>query len=287
MAITSNIKNEKDFNSMTVDELLNTLPSMNGTEKIVLGYVKSNPGTLKSILNGMIEVAGGNLSVYSDPVTNAMKALVEKIDIDELENEFLSKKITLEEALFVETFRKCITEGTELTELTPEYSMFVLGVVSVVEKLYEGNNSEVWTAVMRSISKEDILRHSSSIKDMGFEKDSDIMKAIIAMEKKLDEIYDPIEDVKEDIKNSKKKAKSAFEKAMESANNTADDAKKELEKTRSNSSSMGGGSSDCGVGCYIGVGLGMLAVGAVLYFGYNHFFGDGVSEDDNDITIID
>jgi len=45
------------------------------------------------------------------------------------------------------------------------------------------------------------------------------------------------------------------------------------------SSGGGGGSAECGIGCYIGAGLALVAVGAALWWGYNNFIGDGVSDE--------
>jgi len=45
------------------------------------------------------------------------------------------------------------------------------------------------------------------------------------------------------------------------------------------SSGGSGGSAECGIGCYIGAGLALIAVGAALWWGYNNFIGDGVSDE--------
>ena len=46
-----------------------------------------------------------------------------------------------------------------------------------------------------------------------------------------------------------------------------------------NRSSSGGSSDGCGAGCYIAAGLGILALGAALWWGYNNFIGNDYTED--------
>jgi hypothetical protein len=44
--------------------------------------------------------------------------------------------------------------------------------------------------------------------------------------------------------------------------------------TLNGSGTSGGGSSECGAGCYIAAGIGLVLAGAALWWGYNNFLGD-------------
>lgn len=239
--------------------------------------------TLKVLAN----LSGSN--IYYNPESNVSDEYNLEV-LTEMLGEFTGDVASDSEMLVVKTFvSKGVVEYLITSNLEERVTVYVLCKIgvppSVIGKYVNGNIS--YETIMGNTNEETIIAAEEAIIKLvalGRDEEGNDISILIERPKTETPVSPEIETMEEVTANVTEVIDKAVNTATSETESVADLYNKAAEEKSVVYSGGGSGSSDISTTTAVGIGLGVVALGAVAYFGYNCFFGDGCEDD---ITLME